>query len=158
MKIRRTGLFFLLPPHILIPDMPGSTSSPYLMMDQRRRCLGCRRSRVRSRRCREQAEYSRGQAHGNMSRQWTPEYGRARGGRGMQMSWKRGRQSPVESSINIDKGKGELDVMEEIPVGDPRARDQNSGRCFSFLRALCLRQKMRHWPWFLPALTACQRG
>lgn len=25
--------------------------------------------------------------------------------------------------------------MEEFPVGDPRPRDQNSGRCFSFVRS-----------------------
>lgn len=133
MKIRRPGLFLLLLPHMLIPDMPGSTSSPYFMMDQRRRCLGCC-GRVRSRRCREQAENSRGQAHGNMSRQWTPEYGRGRGGRGMPMSWEKGNQSPGGSRIKSDKARGGW-MMDEFPVGDPRPRDQNSGRCFLFLRS-----------------------
>lgn len=64
-----------------IPGMPGHTGYAYLIMNQRRLGLCCR-SRVRSRRCREQAEHSRGQAHGNMSRRWTPEYGRGRGGVG----------------------------------------------------------------------------
>lgn len=94
MKIRRTGLLFLLQ-HMGIPGMPDRTGDAYLIMNQRRWGLCCR-SRVRSRR-REQAEHSRGQAHGNMSRHWTPEYGRARGGvRGMPMSEKERSNPPVD--------------------------------------------------------------
>jgi hypothetical protein len=96
MKIRRTGLVFLLLQHMGNPGMPGGTGNAYLIVNQRRWGLCCR-GRVRSRRRREQAEHSRGQAHGNMSRHWTPEYGRARGGvRGMPMSEKERSNPPVD--------------------------------------------------------------